>query len=238
MQPPTELTTNSAAVRKLVRRALLTFLLRFTVLTVLVLGAHAQILAAERRDIADLIDAVSQVESQGKGHREAMAAWRELANAGPDKLPQILAAMDDANPLAMNWLRNAAETIVDRTLKKGGVLPRKELEQYVVDRDHHPLARRMAFEWLEQVDPAARVRLVPTMLDDPSSELRRDAIDSTLQTARTAQTSGDSEAAVANFQRALAAASDVDQIKSILQALKELEVQVEPAAALGFLTQW
>ena len=52
----------------------------------------------------------------------------------------------------------------------------RALEKFLVDRRHAPRSRRLAYEWLVRVDPAAADRLLPGMLDDPSLELRRDAV--------------------------------------------------------------
>ncbi len=37
-------------------------------------------------------------------------------------------------------------------------------------------SRRLAFEWLTKIDPAAPGRLIPGFLNDPSLELRREAV--------------------------------------------------------------
>ena len=84
--------------------------------------------------------------------------------------------MDQANPLAENWLRGAFEAIADRNLKAGRRCPRQELEQFALDRTHAPQSRKLAFDWLVRIDPTATDRLVPGMLDDPSPEFRREAV--------------------------------------------------------------
>ena len=107
----------------------------------------------------------------------AAAAWRQLAQADAGQLPTILAALDDAGPLATNWIRTAAEAIVERTHSASAALPRAELRRFLLDRRHAAAGRRFAYETLLAGDPTLADRLLPTMLDDPVLELRRDAVD-------------------------------------------------------------
>ena len=112
----------------------------------------------------------------------AAAAWRQLAQADAGQLPTILAALDDAGPLATNWIRTAAEAIVERT-HSASALPRAELRRFLLDRRHAAAGRRFAYETLLAGDPTLADRVLPTMLDDPSLELRRDAVDRVLDAA-------------------------------------------------------
>ena len=123
-----------------------------------------------------LLAKLRAVGPNGVGHREATAAWSELARADADKLPEILAGLDGAGPLAANWIRTAVDAIAERQLQQGRTLPAAELEKFVLDKQRDPRARRLAYEWLVRVDASAKDRLIPGMLDDPSWEMRRDAV--------------------------------------------------------------
>src|SRR5579862_8617633 len=59
-------------------------------------------------DVAAAVKVIRAVENEGRGNKEATAAWRELAKSPASDLPAILAGFDGANPLAVNYLRSAA----------------------------------------------------------------------------------------------------------------------------------
>ena len=113
---------------------------------------------------------------EGAGHAAAVPALKSLAQQPSSALIPLLRGMDRANPLAANWLRGAFEAIADRNLKDGALLPKKELEEFTLDRTHAPQSRQLAFEWLVKIDPSASDRLVPRMLDDPCAEFRREGV--------------------------------------------------------------
>src|SRR5205814_9621129 len=119
-----------------------------------------------------LIDQTLTVGREGEGNGKASAAWRELAQLGPDALIQILPAFDQADPVAANWLRSAVDAIAERELTNGRPLSAAKLEAFVRETKHNGLGRRLAYEWLVKVDPAAPARLLPIMLGDPGEELR------------------------------------------------------------------
>ena len=148
-----------------------------TSLVSLILGVVALSgLVARADDPGALIESIRSVEALGEGNSTAAEAVRELSNSDAGVLPEILAALDEANPLAENWLRGAFEVIASRTLGSDAEFPREELESFLLDRDQYHRARRLAYEWLLQADPTAADRLVPGMIDDPSPELRREAV--------------------------------------------------------------
>jgi hypothetical protein len=70
------------------------------------------------------IQALLTVDKEGAGHDAAVPILRELSQQPAAALIPLLQGMDQANPLAANWLRGAFETIADRNLKAGS-LPRK-----------------------------------------------------------------------------------------------------------------
>jgi len=187
---------------------------------------------------AELIRALRAVGPQGKGNREAAQAFSELARSDANVLPVILAAFDDANPLAVNWLRNAAETIAQRELEKGHQLPAAELEKFVLSTDRDPRARRLAYELLVRVDRTATHRLIPGMLNDPSVELRRDAVQRLLDEAQSLFESDKKEAAKPIYFQALNAARDDDQVQAAVKKLGELGEKIDLQKHFGFIAQW
>ncbi len=191
------------------------------------------------QELAPLVEALRQVGPQGKGHREATKAWADLTRqAGVDELPSILAGMDGANPLAVNWLRAAVDAIAERTVSQTGKLPTEGLEKFLAQTNHSPRARRLAFEWIARQDPAAKDRLIPTMVDDPSLELRREAIDRLLTSAAAELEAKHDDQAKATYQKALASARDLDQVKIITEALLKLNQPVDLPSHYGFIIDW
>lgn len=178
------------------------------------------------------------VGPKGSGHREGTAAWEELAACEAGQLPAILAGLDDAGPLAANWIRSAVDAIAERQLRSGGKLPADRLEFFVTDTGHAPRARRLAYEWLVRVDSTARDRLIPKMLDDPSLELRRDAVARLIREAEGLADTDQAAKVPGVYETALSAARDADQVKLIAQRLKDLGKQVDIARAFGFIQQW
>src|SRR5436190_7898869 len=100
---------------------------RFVLAAVLVIAAVSGI-SALAADPAPLIAKLKAVAAEGKGNREATAAWQELAKADAAQAPAIIAGLDGAGPLAQNYLRAAVDAICQRTLQGGGKLPVEALE--------------------------------------------------------------------------------------------------------------
>jgi hypothetical protein len=191
--------------------------------------------ASPAAEVQPLLAKIKAVGNEGQGNSQAARAWRRLAACSPDVLPQILAALDDANPTAANWLRSLVEAMVDRTLATGRGLPADKLEAFVLDTRHAGPARRLAYDCLSRVDKTARERLIPGMLHDPAAELRRDAVALVL---RQAEALKDRAAAVAVYRKAFEAARDRDQVELIARELKQRGVTVDLIAHFGFLTCW
>ncbi len=185
-------------------------------------------------------EALTQLKSvgrEGAGNEAATRAWKEVVRQGTAALPAILQAMDDANAASANWLRTAGDAIVERARAVGKPLPVEALEQFIRQTQHNGAARRLAYEWLCREDPKTPDRLLPGMLQDPSPELRRDAVDFAFKQVRTGEKVND-EDRIAAFRRALSGACDKDQVERIVKELDKLGVKVDIAAHFGFVRQW
>src|SRR5206468_1654802 len=143
---------------------------------------------------------------EGRGNEEAAAAWKELAAGDAAAIPSLLAAMDGANDLALNWLRAAVEVISSREAAAHHALPLGSLETFVRQTQHHPRARRLAYELIVSAQPEAAGRLLADMLDDPSMELRRDAVQRVVDDAMALRKAGRTNEAVPKLQTALRSA--------------------------------
>ncbi len=184
-------------------------------------------------DLSQALKSIRSVESAGRGHADAVAAAKEASQAQASELPQILAAMDGANPIATNWLRVAAEAVAQRAVADDK-LPKADLERFLADTKHSSRGRRLAYELVAKVDSTAEQRLIPTLLDDPSLELRRDAVAQLLASAAKADKSSSLEL----YQRALRHSRDLDQIKTSAAKLKELGAAPDIAGHMGFVLAW
>jgi tetratricopeptide (TPR) repeat protein len=194
--------------------------------------------AAPAAEVPELLKSLQAVGPGGAGQQEAARAWAELARCDADALPAILAGFDGANPLAANWIATAVDAVVERAQQGGRKLPRDELAKFVLDVRHAPQSRRLAYELLAQIDPSAPQRLIAGMLDDPSLELRRDAIAQQIEAAEAAQQSGRRDEAIRLYQRCFDAARDLDQVQLLAGRLKKLGVAVDQPRHFGFLLRW
>jgi hypothetical protein len=206
------------------------------VVLVLILSLPATSLAGD--DIPSLVAAIKAVKREGSGNPSAAKAWQTLARSNPEALPEILAAFDDDNATATNWIRAAVDAIGERALKEKKSLPAAGLENFLLDTKNSAAGRRTAYEWLIRVDPSAPARLLPRFLRDRSPELRRDAVTLLVDKAGAAQAKGDKSATVAALREALSGACDKDQVDDIAKKLKEQGVGVDLANHFGFIRTW
>ena len=184
------------------------------------------------------LNAILDVQDNGKGNQQAAQGWKRLVANGRSELPKLLAALDDAGPLAANWLRSAVDTIAQREVNAGRGLPTDQLEAFIRDTKHSPRGRRLAFEWLTRVDELAADRLIPNMLNDPSVEFRRDAVGRVLKQANSSFDKQDQQTAIALYRTALGSARDKDQIDRAAKQLVELKQEVDLPRHFGFLMKW
>lgn len=194
--------------------------------------------SSQGAEAAALVSRIRAVAGEGTGNADAAIAWRELTALGPAGLPETLAAFRGASPLAANWLRNAVDAILEAETRAGRTLPREMLERFVREAGNDPAARRLAYEWLCRADPSTPARLLPQMTNDPSVEIRRDAVAVMLKKAQATLDRGDKEASKTAYQEALTCARDKDQVDLIAGRLKGLGVPVDLAAHFGYLRTW
>jgi hypothetical protein len=192
----------------------------------------------EPKSIAPQIDAIRAVDQFGKGSAEAAIAQKALSALPMAALPAVLAAIDSERPLAANHLRSAAESIVDRGLAAGVALPKDALLAFLKKTDGDPRARRFAFELLKRADAEAADALIPTFANDPSVELRRDAVNHLIDVAKKVLSGGDKESAKTAFRTALSSARAKDQVEAIVKELDDLGEKVDLPAHFGFVMSW
>jgi hypothetical protein len=206
--------------------------------TFLAIGALSALEAAQPDETAALLARIKKVGREGAGNVEAAAAWKALVAQGEPALLPILSALEEDNRITANWLRPAFDAIAEKHLEDGKALPKVKLEKFVANVRNPGSARRLAYEWLVKIDRTAPDRFLPTMLQDPSLELRRDAVERAIEQAQGLLEKKDSTNARQAFQRALSGACDQDQVDVIAKALDKLGMKVDLQAHFGVVRAW
>ena len=96
---------------------------------------------AQSHPVELLLQTLCAVGPQAAGHRPATRAWRQLAQCDARQLPEILAGLDAAGPVAATWICTAVDAIVVRQLQRDAKLPVETLEAFALDRHHTARAR-------------------------------------------------------------------------------------------------
>lgn len=182
-----------------------------------------------------------------EGHRNAYArsATRRLIGVTPvsrvtDLLQEVNKAERDGNPLAANYFRAVVDAVCERELTVDSEYVLDDLQVFALDRTNAPRARRLAYEWLVHYRPEA-VQLThdPAMLDDPSVEMRRDAIAYQLtQVEKAFAERNDDAEHLAGLKHLLTKARDRDQIEDLIRKVRAAGEEVDEAAVFGYLTEW
>ena len=171
---------------------------------------------------------------EGKGNIEAIKAWNAVVDKGQKVLPDVLAGFSGADPVAVNWLRAAVESILDDALASDQrVLPDTvaKLEGFLKDTKQPATARRLAYECLVRVDPTTPDRWLSKFLDDPGQELRRDAVEAILKDAGKLLDAKD-DTVLGAYMKVLQHARDRDQIKTVAESLKKLGQPIDLTTVL------
>ncbi len=223
---------------RMVSTDLAAIFMKLIVRTLVLAGAVSLARAGLPPEIAEPVRAIRAVGPEGQGNAAASVAWKQLANGNVTTLVPLLAAMDGANDYALNWLRAAVDAIASREQAAGHPLPLAELKQFLGRTEHNPRARRLAFELVARIDSATADQLLAGMLDDPSLELRRDAVQKLIDRANQALAPTNPAVAVPLLQSALKSAREVAQIEDIAGKLQGLGQPVDLQKHFGFLTEW
>lgn len=208
---------------------------RVVALIVLISGCCGRIDSARADDFSAALERLRSADAGEGSQTDLQQAWQTVAGADETQLTIILAAMQDVSPLAENWLRAAVDAIAERQLRISRRLPGDELQQFLLDSQQSPRARRTAFEWLTRVDPATPNRMLPEMLEDSSLEIRHDAVARLLSEAEEAS---NEEVKREKYRRALRAARGLSQTKKCIKALAELGESPDLNRHFGYITQW
>lgn len=193
-------------------------------------------LQAAEPTLEQSLAALKNVGVQGKGQADAVKAVAALSTQPAASLVPLLTALNTASPLEANWLRGAIESVFDRAAREKNASLPGDLEKFTRETKNSPRARRLAFELLTRLDPKTPDRLLPQMLDDPSLELRRDAIEYQLTIFDIKKY--DKESIVKAYQSLFQHARDLDQIDKLATVLREKGAKVDLPRHMGFVMDW
>ena len=196
------------------------------------------VLAAKKKErpdaITEAVGILQSAKAAGQGSRENQRALVALTGSGERALLPILEGFEKATPEGLNWLRNAFEQIADAQRASRKALPAAALRAFILDTANSADARRLAFDTLAADDQTLSDQLIPGMLNDPSPEFRRDAVQRLLQQAKTAE----GAAATDLYRQALSGAVHEDQVKTIAEALRKAGETVDISRHFGFVSAW
>ena len=198
------------------------------------LGMTVMSVSAVADPLQDVVQTLTRVGREGEGNEAAIRVWKQIVLAGPKGLTLLLAHSGTGTPVADNWVRLAANTIVAQALEAKQPLPLDAVEAFLTDTSHPEQARLLAFDLLQQADAERAKKLERSFGNDPVQKLRRGAVAFML----TAAASQSGEEAKKAYQEVLALVRDEDQTKTVSEALKKLGVEVNSPKHFGFLTQW
>lgn len=202
--------------------------------------ALAVLAAAAPAQPDELIKAIATlrgVTKEGAANDAAGPAWKALVDAGAPAFFPALTAVDDANPVAANWLRTAAEAIAEKEKKTGKAIDATALEAFVLDRKHAPSARRFAYEQLDTKDPALQARVLGQLLNDPQPDLRREAIAHAVKLVPLAGSNG-GEAEKAAYLKLFGHTRDKEQAEELAKKLDGYKAPVSVTEHFAFLTHF
>ena len=208
--------------------------MRYMLVAVLLCASSAFAVGDEH---AEAIKTIQNVKLNGEGNVAAIAAVKTLSSAPANQLPHILAAMTKGNDIANNWLRAAAESVVDKAKASNASLPIDHLQKLLDDSTNPPRGREIAFALLvESKGDDFKAKMLDGMRNDLSLALRRQAIAQGLSQFEKQKSEG--EQAIAALRGLLRSARDIDQIEELTKQLEEREATVNLPLLFGFVTDW
>lgn len=188
-------------------------------------------------DVDEQLALIAKAGPNGEGCLAASRAVDELAKCDGAILPRLLEAMDNANPVAANFLRQAYERIVARELARPEPhFDIAALQAFAAHRGHNGKARRLVLKLIDRFDPEFTPRFLAQALDDPV--FGDEAVELALRRASAAREAGDQDRARRELQAAFEHARDANQVLQASRQLAELGIEADPVSHLGFVVDW
>ncbi len=179
---------------------------------------------------------IAEIRAGGQGIASATEAARQLQSNKNLKLEDVLKMAATANPVAKNWYLAIAQTVAQR-IGKGEAT--RVLSSYLADKTGDAHARYWALDYLSDGDQKKREAMLESMLNDPSLDIRYEAVELALRKIDESKSSGaGNEKLVQGYSAALDAARLPSQIQAIAKKLEELGSKTDLLKHFGFLHQW
>lgn len=192
-------------------------------------------------DVAEQTAAIQEllkVQGKGQGNQQAAEIVQQVQKMDPSALPVILATMNKSNDFSYNWLQIAFQSIADRAIKNKDKLPLEKLQKYLDETSNNARARNLVYTYVKKLEPELAKKMIPTFINDPSTELRRRAVALWIERGKSFVINNENDQAIAAYRDALKGATDEDQVKSIAAAMKELGKPIDLQEHFGFLAAW
>lgn len=180
------------------------------------------------------LETLSSAAATTAGSEEIRQAWQTVSQWPAERLMEVLDAAENANPVALNWLRTAIDGMLEQP---GFQMPVAELQEVVQDKARKSAVRRIALELLESSDPKLVDALTEGFINDPMPALRRRAVAKRIELANTMEKKSDERR---QFIRELfRSVRDEDQVNALSRVLKdEFDDQPDLAKHFGFIINW
>ncbi len=150
-------------------------------------------------------------------------------------LTDVVSAMAGADPVQKNLLLGVAQTVLARQPEKTAI----ELSAIVEKKQLDAAARYWAFTELTRGDAKKRDAMLQTMLDDPSLELRYEAVKLGQSEVKALKDGGTEPAKlIASYAKLLKSARLPEQVQQIADAMKELGETVDLLNHFAFVSKW
>ena len=162
--------------------------------------------------------------SDDAGVAQASKLAKELSARNDLQSLTALRAMKGASALGKNWLLGLANAAQNKRPAS-----KADLESFLSSANEDSEARYTVFRWLTDGNAEARNQWLSRMTEDPSPEIRYEAIARALEPA---------ELPEAALRSLLDSARQPEQVTAIIERLDKAGVKIDQAKHFGFLTQW
>lgn len=167
-----------------------------------------------------------------KDTRQAASVVQSLLKRKDLTLTSVLSAMKGQNEISKNYYLSVAQSLADREPTKSV----EECKQFLSQLDQDPTARFWAFQYVTTYLPTMREKMLGSMLDDPSPEIRFEAIEAQLEIIR--RSSKPPSSHEDDYRKLLEMARLPEQIQRIAKHLEGSEKKVDLLKLFGFISQW
>ena len=160
---------------------------------------------------------------------------KQLQSDPSAKLLDVVEAMSGADPVQKNLLLGVAQAVLARNPQSGTA----QLQAIVDKKGLDAAARYWAFTELTRGDAKKRDAMLQSMLDDPSLELRYEAVKLAQSEVKGLKESGtEATKVIESYAKLLKSARLPEQVQQIADAMKELGETVDLLNHFGFVSKW